>query len=165
MFKTAGLPFKPKKCRFAYDGLKFLGHFLNNEGVRPDSMKRRAVAAFSPPSDKRAIRRCLGICAYYRRFLQDFAKLSAPLAHLTKGAVKFQGRKEQQRAFDEVKRRLQTPLTLGYFDQLAEMEIHTDASNTIGEVLVQRHEGTERVIAYASRALPKVECNFSKTEK
>ena len=67
--KTAGLSLKPTKCRFAYGELKFLGHVVNNKGVLPDPEKTRAVAAFTPPADKKAVRRFLGLCAYYRRFV------------------------------------------------------------------------------------------------
>lgn len=57
-------------------------------------------------------------------------------------------------------RRLQTLPVLGHFDQLAETKIHTCASNAgLGAVLVESHEGTERVIAYASRALSKAQSN------
>ncbi|KAM7309439.1 retrovirus-related Pol polyprotein from transposon 17.6 [Ixodes scapularis] len=50
--------------------LKFLGHVVNNKGVLPDPEKTRAVAAFTPPSDKKAEKRFLGLCAYYRLFFE-----------------------------------------------------------------------------------------------
>ncbi|KAM7306943.1 retrovirus-related Pol polyprotein from transposon 17.6 [Ixodes scapularis] len=164
--RTAGLTLKPSNCRFTSDKLKFLGHVVSNEGVRGDPEKTRAVAAFPAPTDKKAVRRFLGLCAYYRRFVRDFARISAPLTNLTKDAEKFEWAEEQQQAFDELKRRLQTPPVLGHFDQDAETENHTDASNAgLGAVLVQVQEGTERVIAYASRTLSKAEKNYSTAEK
>lgn len=46
--KTGGLPLKPSKCSFAYSELKFLGHDMRNEAVRPDPKKERVLAEFSP---------------------------------------------------------------------------------------------------------------------
>lgn len=112
--ETARLTLKPTRCRFAYAELKFLGHVVSNEGVCPDPEKTRVVEEFSPASDKKAVRRFHGLCAYSKRFVQDIAGLSAPLTHLTKETVKFEWTKEEKRSFDELKRRLQTPPILGY---------------------------------------------------
>lgn len=67
--------------------------------------------------------------AYSRRFVRDFARLSAPLPNLMKDTIKFKLAEEQQQAFNELKRRLQTPLIRGHFDHDADTEVHTDASN------------------------------------
>lgn len=164
--RSAGLTLKPTKCKFAYDELKFLGHVVSSAGVRPDPDKTAAVASFPTPSDKNAVRRFLGLCAYYRRFVPNFSHVAAPLTHLTKENVAFQWSDEQQRAFDRLKQSLQTSPVLGHFDQDAETEVHTDASNKgLGAVLIQKQNGTERVIAYASRTLSKAETNYSTTEK
>ncbi|KAM7297546.1 organic cation transporter protein [Ixodes scapularis] len=112
------------------------GAFRNS--VHPDPEKTRAVAAFPAPKGEKAVRRFLGHCAYYRRFVQDFARISAPLTNLTKDAEKFEWAEKQQQAFDKLKRRLQTPPVLGHVDQDAETEIHTDANS--GEVTTSRCE-------------------------
>lgn len=164
--KTAGLTLNPKKCRFAYDQLKFLGHVVSNEGVRADPEKTAAVSTFPRPSDKKAIRRFLGLCAYYRRFIRNFSHIAAPLTHLTKEDVPFEWKREQQQAFEGLKEALQTTPVLGHFDQEATTEIHTDASNKgLGAVLIQNQDGADRVIAYASRVLSRAESNYSTTEK
>lgn len=164
--KTSGLTLKPEKCRFAYEELLFLGHVISKSGVRPDPRKTAAIADFPPPTDKKAVRRFLGLCAYYRRFVKNFARIADPLTNLTKADVEFKWETPQEHAFQELKHRLQTPPLLAHFDEFAETEIHTDASSVgLGAVLVQRADGLERVISYASRSLSKAEANYSTTEK
>ncbi|XP_075739305.1 uncharacterized protein LOC142784700 isoform X1 [Rhipicephalus microplus] len=70
--RTAELTLKPQKCHFGYEELKFLGHVISADRVRPDSDKTDAVAAFPVSSHKRAVRRFFGLCAYYRRFIANF---------------------------------------------------------------------------------------------
>lgn len=164
--KSAGLTLNPNKCRFGYDELKFLGHIVSNKGVSVDPAKTTAVQAFPTPSDKKAVRRFLGLCAYYRRFVPSFSQIAAPLTYLTKDDVPFQWTEEQQCAFEKLKEALLTTPVLAHFDQDSPTEIHTDASDKgLGAVLIQRQEGDERVIAYASRALSKAEGNYTTTEK
>lgn len=51
--RTAGLSLKPEKCHFGYNELKFLGHLVSPDGIRPDPDKTLAVADFPPPANKR----------------------------------------------------------------------------------------------------------------
>lgn len=164
--KSSGLTLKAEKCRFAYEELKFLGHVISSEGVRPDPQKTAAVANFPQPRDKKSVRRFLGLCAYYRRFVQGFSKIAEPLTRLTKDDAPFEWKDDQERAFRELQQRLQSSPVLAHFDAHADTEIHTDASSVgLGAVLVQLQNGHERVIAYASRSLSKAETNYSATEK
>lgn len=163
---SSGLTLKNEKCHFAYTELKFLGHVVSHAGVLPDPEKTTAIANFPPPKDQKAVRRFLGLCAYYRRYVKDFARLAEPLTRLTKTDTPFTWDAPQEQAFKELQRRLQTPPILAHFDENADTELHTDASNIgLGAVLVQIQGGQERVIAYASRCLSKAESNYSATEK
>ncbi|XP_037515543.1 uncharacterized protein LOC119391974 [Rhipicephalus sanguineus] len=164
--KSSGLRLKPEKCHFAYEELHFLGHIISRNGVRPDPQKTTAIAQFPQPDDKRAVRRFLGLCAYYRRFVKNFSHIAEPLTQLTKSDVPFKWEAAQRDAFKELQQRLQSPPVLGHLDENAETEIHTDASSIgLGAILVQKQEGCERVIAYASRSLSKSEANYSTSEK
>ncbi|XP_070042768.1 uncharacterized protein [Nicotiana tomentosiformis] len=53
----------------------FLGHIILGEGIRVDTQKIEAV--------KREVRSFLGLVGYYRRFVEGFSSLSAPLTKLT----------------------------------------------------------------------------------
>lgn len=164
--RSSGLTLKNEKCHFAYTELKFLGHVVNQAGVQPDPEKTTAIAHFPPPQDLKAVRRFLGLCAYYRRFVKDFARIAEPLTRLTRSDTPFTWEAAQENAFRSLQSLLQAPPVLAHFDVNADTELHTDASNIgLGAVLVQIQAGQERVIAYASRCLSPAESNYSATEK
>ncbi|KAK8757404.1 hypothetical protein V5799_004966 [Amblyomma americanum] len=164
--RSAGLSLNPEKCHFAFEELKFLGHIVSAKEVSPDPDKTAAVAAFPVPTYKRSFRRFLGICAYYRRFVQNFSQVAEPLTRLTKDSEPYFWRLEQQKAFVDLRTRLQSTRILGHFDESAATELHTDASNIgLGAVLVQWQEGLERVVAHASSTLSRSEANYSTTKK
>ncbi|KAK8780235.1 hypothetical protein V5799_018426 [Amblyomma americanum] len=164
--RSAGLSLKSEKCHFAFRELKFLGHIVSAQGVSTDPEKTAAVAAFYQPTDKRRLRRFLGLCAYYRRFVENFSKLAEPLTRLTKDSEPVFWGQDQETAFTELKARFQSTPILGHFDEKAATELHTDVSNVgLGAVLVQWQDGVERVLAYASRTLSRAEMNYSTAEK
>lgn len=164
--QSASLSLKPEKCHFGFTELKFLGHVVSADGVRPDPEKTAAVASYPAPRDKKGVRRFLGLCAYYRRFISNFSRIAEPLTRLTREDVPFLWTEEQEEAFRELRHRLQSPPVLAHFNEEAETELHTDASSMgLGAVLVQWQEGAEKVIAYASRALSRAESNYCTTER
>ena len=62
--------------------------------------------------------------------------MSEPLRRLTRKDVPYQWGKEQNKAFNELHKRLANTETLGYFDLDAETRLITDASSVdLGEVL------------------------------
>ena len=52
------------------------------------------------------IRSFLGLARYYRRFIEDFSRLVAPMTRLTWKEVKFDWDDRSEEAFQELKRRL-----------------------------------------------------------
>lgn len=86
---SARLSLKPQKCHCGFTELKFLGHVVSAEGNRSDLDKIAAVADFPAPTNKKTVRRFLGLCSYYRRFINNFAKMASPLTRLTRDAESF----------------------------------------------------------------------------
>ena len=54
------------------------------------------------------IRGFLGLTVYYKRFIEDFSRLTAPMTRLTLKEVKFEWNDLCEKAFQELKMRLTT---------------------------------------------------------
>ncbi|UYV84067.1 hypothetical protein LAZ67_X001053 [Cordylochernes scorpioides] len=165
-FRKAGLRLNLRKCCFGADQIKILGHQIDQDGVRPDYEKIKAIAEFPTPANLQQLRSFLGLSSYYRRFIKGYADISRPLNELLCKSSTFKWEEKQENSFESLKRALSSKPVLGHFDESAPTEVHCDASGFgIGAILVQIHEGRERVIAYASRTLIKAERNYSTTER
>ena len=76
----AGLKLKAKKCQL------FLGHIVSAAGIGADPAKCEQVRDWPVPRDLHEVRSFVGLCSYYRRHIQGFTELAAPLYELaTKG--------------------------------------------------------------------------------
>ena len=148
----AGLKLKPSKCFFAMDRVLFLGHEVSAAGLGPNKVKTKAIECLPLPTDLKSLRSFLGMSSFFRRFVKDCATLADPLIQLTKLDSPFVWGVKQQFAFNELKRRLCDEPIMDHFDPKLPIEIHTDASSVgLGAVLIQRKDGNEKIIAYASK--------------
>ena len=77
-----------------------------------DPGKVEAVISWEKPKSVFDIHSFLGLKGYYRRFIEDFSWLGAPLTRLTRKEVKFVWDDSCERAFHELKRRLASALVL-----------------------------------------------------
>ena len=160
------LKLKPRKCQFAKHEVKYLGHIVSADGLHPDPENVAKVRDCPVPRTTKDIKSVIGLASYYRKFIQGFAKIAAPLHALMKKNARFRWTEEHQTAFETLKQALTQPPLLAYPDFKKTFILATDASEeAIGAVLSQSHEGHEKPIAYASRALNKAERNYSTTEK
>ena len=163
-----GLKLRPDKCRLFHRQVKFLGHIVDQKGVRPDPDKVSAVVDWPPPTTAKELKAFLGLAGYYRRFVPGFAKIARPLNTLLVGIPNdkrlgshlLTWSEEAQTAFDSLKDTLTKAPILAYADYSKPFVLYTDASHHgLGAVLAQVQEGKERVVAYASRSLHPTERN------
>ncbi len=73
--RQLGLKLHPRKCRFAYPKLLYLGHVVSADGSSPNPEKLRAVQDFRAPTNVCALREFLGLSGYYRRFVPNLPRL------------------------------------------------------------------------------------------
>ena len=71
-----------------------------------DPKKVEDVMSWERPNSVFEIRSFLGLAGYYRRFIENFARIAAPMTRLTRKEVKFDWDDRCEEAFQELKRRL-----------------------------------------------------------
>ena len=162
----AGLKLKPSKCRIAQAEIQYLGHMISGQGIKPDPEKIRAVQGITTPKTVKQVRSFLGLASYYRRFIENFAKIAGPLHQITHKNKVFEWNPEAEVAFNRLKQTLVKAPILGYPDFNNPFVVYTDASDQgLGAILAQKQDGREKVIVYASRTLNTAERNYEATKK
>ena len=97
---------KFSKCEFWLTEVGFLGHVVSASSVSVNPRKVVAVMSWERLKSVFEIRSFLGLAGYYRRFIGDFSRLAAPMTRLARKEVKFMWDDSCERAFQELKRRL-----------------------------------------------------------
>ena len=97
---------KFSKCKFWLTEVRFLGHVVSASGVSVDPEKVEAVMSWERPKSIFEIRSFLGLVGYYKKFIEDFSRLAAPMTRLTQKEVKFEWNDLCEKAFQELKRKL-----------------------------------------------------------
>ena len=95
-------------------------------------------------------------------FCPKLQKHLKPIYDLTRKGRQFFGGEEQQKAFDEIKHRLQRPSVLHLPDRHGWFQLYSDTSKfAIGSVLYQIQDGQPRLIANASKRMLEAAKNYS----
>jgi hypothetical protein len=114
------------------------------------------------PTDVHTLRSFIGLCNYYKIYVQDFNAIVHPFYALLKQDVAWTWSEEAQEAFDTFKEKLSKFHILRRPNFTKVFILHTNLSALgIGVILGQfDEEGKEYVIAYASRSNNKAESNY-----
>ena len=119
---------KFKKCEFWLDQVVFLGHVISEAGISIDPSKVEVVVDWARLTNVSENRSFLGLAGYYRRFVEGFSRIAAPLTQLTRKNAKFVWTEECEKSFQELKQRLVTASVLTIPSNLGGFVIYSDAS-------------------------------------
>lgn len=105
----------------------FLGHVISKEGVSIDFSKTTAMVERPRSTNALEIRSFLGLAGYYRRFVQNFSSIAAPLTRLAKKAEKFVWCAECKSCFQELKTKLTSTPVLAVSSGNGGFIVYSDA--------------------------------------
>jgi len=127
-------------------------HRILPNGIVAHWAKVLAILEMPNPTDVHTLRSFIGLCNYYRIYVQDFNIIIHPLYALLKKDVVWTWSDEAQEAFNAFKEKLLEFPILKRLDFNKVFILHTDQSALgIGAIFCQLdEENKEYVIAYAS---------------
>jgi len=158
-FRLHGLKIKPSKCHIGTGNISYLGYEVTaGKGIQPGRAKTIAVENFPAPKTIKEIRAFIGLTSFFRRAIQNYSLISAPLNKLVR---KDSGYKsgllppEALKSFHKLKSNLISRPCLAAVDFKKRFFVTTDASEThYGSCLSQQgDDGIERPVGFSSKLL------------
>ena len=94
MLREQQLYAKFSKCDFFKDKIQYLGHLVSKDGIFVDPDKVKAIMEWPVPKNVSDIRSFMGITGYYRKFREDFSKISYHINSLQNKGKRFEWTKK-----------------------------------------------------------------------
>ena len=156
---SRNLTLNPDKCKFGMEKLIFMRHVLSKDGIQPTGERVKAVNEAKRPETVNEVRSFLVLVNYWGRFINNLSTIEEPLRRLARKNVNWTWEREQERSFQELKKRLTCSTSMAYFNPAAYIQVIVDASLVgLGAILVQKQgDGCFKPIIYASMLLTDVE--------
>lgn len=146
--------------------MTYLGHVIDDRGIRPSEDKVRAIKEAPTPKNKNELRAYLGLLNFYGKFVPNMSAQLKPLYDLLAENVQWKWTASAEKTFKASKGWLLSASVLTYYDPSEELGLVCDASSYgLGAVLFHKEGSEERPIAFASKTLTKTEQAYAHIEK
>jgi hypothetical protein len=153
--------FNKDKLRIKLPSVRYLGHVLSADGVKPDPDKICAINDMPTSTDKKSLQRFIGMVQFLGRWLPHLADMKRPLCQLMRDDVEWTWTTQQENAIRDIKAAMISAPALRFFDPSKPAVLQCDASSLgLGAVLLQE----DQPCAFASRALTD-ETRYAQIEK
>jgi len=156
-----------KKSVFRQEDVQFLGYIVKTSGVTTNDRKVKSVQNWAHPRAVKEVQIFIGFANLYRQFIKDFSKVWKRITETLKGNPKdFHWGREQEEAFEELKKRFTTAPILSHFYPGRRTVVETEASDfALGSVLSQYKGRRLHLVAFHSRKLNSAETNYEIHDK
>ena len=149
------------KCEFFVDKVKYLGHEVSIEGIRPCQEKVKAIMQLPSPQNVTQLKSFIGMLNYYSKFVPQLAGKLRIFYNLLMKGVEYEWTTECMKTFESCKKLLLENNLLHHYDATKPIVILCDACNYgVGAVLCNVVEGEEKPVFFISSTLSKAEQNY-----
>ena len=136
--RAVNMKLNNKKIKLKETEVKFMGHVISKDGLKPDPQKTKAVGEMPKPTCKKEVLSLLGFVNYLAKFMPKLSEIAQSLRALTRARARFVWSKQHDKAFEEIKQLpAKTPI-LKYYNVEEEVTLQCDASERgLGAALLQ----------------------------
>ena len=165
--RSSKMLLKPEKCKIFREQLTYLEHILNKNGISTCPKKIEAIEKMAPPKNVKGVKSFLGLSGFYRRFIQDYAKIVEPLSRMTRKNAAFHWTPEADSAWKSIKSKLSSNPILVHPDLEKGYYLIFDASSyAVGSILCQKgDDGQLHPVSYGSSILSEAQRKWSTVQK
>lgn len=144
-----------------------LGHVVCRQGICVDPAKVVVIINIEAPETVKRLRSLLIHTGYYRRFILNYANITAPLETLLLKSEQFIWTDDCTTALNTLKEKLASAPILFHPNWDKHFHVHIDASSiALGGFLAQPGETlVDHPVYFASRKLSTTERNYTTTEQ
>lgn len=114
--KKEGFSLKFSKCTFTADEMKYLGHIIKHNTVRPINDNLISIKNFPVPKTPKNVRQFLGKINYYHKYIPNAATILDLLHNLLRKGQNFCWSDQCQKTFEKIKDLLCAEPILAIFD-------------------------------------------------
>lgn len=93
------------------NNIEYMGYIISIEGVGPDHAKISEILNWPAPINIKQLRGFQGITCFYRKFVQKYSTLDAPLTALIK-KDSFEYNKDVNKSFESLKKSMPEALVI-----------------------------------------------------
>lgn len=165
-FEKHFLKLKVDKSKFLAKEVAYLGFILTTEGLKADPRKTECIRKYPRPKNVKQVQSFMGLCNYYRRYIEDYAGLARPLYNLCRKDELFEWNDKCEESFKQFKEKLTTPPILIFPNFNQPFILRTDCSMlSASGVLSQGEIGHDLPIHYHSKVLNPAQTRYSVIER
>ena len=162
-----GLVLNSKELELQRERVTFFGAEYSAQGMHPDPKKVQGIMEMTAPMDKQQLQSFLGMVNYMGTFIPNLSHHTESLWTMLKKDV-FHWEEQQTRSFQQIKTLIAKANTtlLRYYDRNLAVTVQADASlRGLGACLIQKYNGEDQPIAFASKSLTDVETRYTNIER
>ena len=126
--REVNLKLNKSKINLRKTEVKFMGHVVTNQGLKPDPDKVKAVEAMPRPTYKKELSSLLGFVNYLSKFFPRLSEVAQPLQELTAKEAQYLWSPQHEAAFTDIKQLVSNHPVLKFYDPQAEVTLQCDAS-------------------------------------
>ncbi len=168
-FRAYNITLNPKKCKFGLSSIEYVGHIIDQNGIRFARDKIAKVLDFAIPVVVKDLMSFMGLVNYFGDHIPHLAeelKLLREMEAEARQSKRLKWSDERRLQFERIKKIVNELQPLYFLKDSGTIKVYTDASDyAIGGYVCQVIDGKEYPVGFMSKTLNRRQRKWTTTER